>query len=109
MISVPIEALGLRRKFDVQWMKGIWFGRLDESDGHVVLTPHQSLDEQCEDKLETSEFSQIWWESSRVCFRENFRRCYLHLCPSGQQVKPIPINWPKNKTELHRESKWKDS
>ena len=24
----------------MQWMKGIWDGRLEESDGHVVLTPH---------------------------------------------------------------------
>ena len=40
MIRVPIDPPGLRRKLDVQWMKGIWVGRLDESDGHVVLTPH---------------------------------------------------------------------
>ena len=40
MIRVPVDPPGLRRKLDVQWMKGIWVGRLDESDGHVVLTPH---------------------------------------------------------------------
>ena len=27
----------------MQWMKGIWVGRLDESDGHVVLTPHGTV------------------------------------------------------------------
>ena len=43
MIRVPIDLPGLRRKLDVQWMKGIWVGRLDESDGHVVLTPHGTV------------------------------------------------------------------
>ena len=37
MIRVPVDPPGLRRKLDVQWMEGIWVGRLDESDGHVVL------------------------------------------------------------------------
>ena len=36
MIRVPIDPPGLRRKLDVQWMKGIWVGRLDESDGRTV-------------------------------------------------------------------------
>ena len=27
----------------MQWMKVIWVGRLDESDGHVVLTPHGTV------------------------------------------------------------------
>ena len=36
MIRVPIDPLCLRRKLDVQWMKGVWAGRLDESDEHVV-------------------------------------------------------------------------
>ena len=43
MKRVPIGPPGLRRKLDVQWMKGIWVGRLDESDGHVVLTPHGTV------------------------------------------------------------------
>ena len=43
MIRVPVDPPGLRRKLDVQWMKGIWVGRLDESDGHVVLTPHGTV------------------------------------------------------------------
>ena len=43
MIRVPVDPPGLRRKSDVQWMKGIWVGRLDESDGHVVLTPHGTV------------------------------------------------------------------
>ena len=34
MIGVPIDLPGLRRNLDVQWMTGIWVGRLDESDGH---------------------------------------------------------------------------
>ena len=40
MIRVPIDPPRFRGNLDVQWMKGIWVGRLDESDGHVVLTPH---------------------------------------------------------------------
>ena len=43
MIRVPIDFAGLRRKLDVQWMTGIWVGRVDESDGHVVLTPHGTV------------------------------------------------------------------
>ena len=43
MIRVPIDPPGRRRKLDVQWMRGIWVGRLDESDGHGVLTPHGRL------------------------------------------------------------------
>ena len=43
MIRVPIDPPGLRRKLDVQWMKGIWVGRLDESDGHVEITPHGTV------------------------------------------------------------------
>ena len=43
MIRVPVDPLGLRKKLDVQWMKRIWVGRLDESDGHVVLTPHATV------------------------------------------------------------------
>ena len=43
MIRVPVDPPGLRRKLDVQWMKGIRVGRLDESDGHVVLTPHGTV------------------------------------------------------------------
>ena len=43
MISVPIDPHGLRRKLDVQWMKGIWVRRLDEIDGHVVLTAHGTV------------------------------------------------------------------
>ena len=40
MIRVPIDPPDLRKKLDVQWMKGIWVGRLDESD---VLTPHGTV------------------------------------------------------------------
>ena len=43
MIRVPIDPPGLRRELDVQWTIGIWVGRLDESDGHVVLTPHATV------------------------------------------------------------------
>ena len=43
MIRVPVYPPGLLKKLDVQWMKGIWVGRLDESDGHVVLTPHGTV------------------------------------------------------------------
>ena len=43
MIEVPTDPPGLRKKLDVQWMKGIWVGRLDESDGHVVLTSHGTV------------------------------------------------------------------
>ena len=75
MIRVPVDPPGFWRKLDVQWMKGIWVGRFDYSDGHVVLTPHmeQSLDDQCEDWQETFELSQILWERSKVVFR--IQRC----------------------------------
>ena len=69
MIRVPTDPPGLRRKLDGHWMKGIWVGRLDESDGHVVLTPRGTR---------TVRSSPIWWESSRVvfeiqrCLRPNF-------------------------------------
>ena len=43
MIRVPIDPPGLRRGLDVQWMRGNWVGGLDESDGHVVLTPHWTV------------------------------------------------------------------
>ena len=43
MTGVPIDLTGLRRKLDVQRMKGIWVGRLDESDGHVVPTQHGTV------------------------------------------------------------------
>ena len=43
MIRVPMDPPSLRRKLDVQWMKGIWVRRLDESAGHVVLTPHGTV------------------------------------------------------------------
>ena len=36
---MPIGPPGLRKKLDVQWAKGIWVGKMDESDGHIVLTP----------------------------------------------------------------------
>ena len=43
MIRVPIGLFGVRRKLEVQWMKGVWVGRLAESDGHVVPTPHGTV------------------------------------------------------------------
>ena len=43
MIRMPIDPPGLRRKLNVQRMKKIWVGRLDECDGHVVLTPHGTV------------------------------------------------------------------
>ena len=33
----------LKRKLDLQWMKGIRVGRLDEGGGHLVLTPHGTV------------------------------------------------------------------
>ena len=42
-IRVLIDAPGLWRKMDVQWMKGIWVGTLDEGDGHVLLTPQGTV------------------------------------------------------------------
>ena len=73
MIRVPTDPPGLRRKLDVHWMTGIiWVGRLDESDGHVVLTPHETVTGR------TVRSSPIWWESPRVvfeiqrCLRPNF-------------------------------------
>ena len=43
MFRVPIDSSGLKRKLDVQWMRGILGWWLDESDGHVVLTPHGTV------------------------------------------------------------------
>ena len=43
MIRVPIDPPGLRRKLDLQWMKRICVGRLVESGGHVVLSPHGTV------------------------------------------------------------------
>ena len=43
MIRVPMDPPGLGRKLDVQWMEGIWVGRLDESDGRVLLTPRGTV------------------------------------------------------------------
>ena len=40
MNRVQIDPPGVRRKRDVRWMKGIW---LDESGGHVVITPHATV------------------------------------------------------------------
>ena len=40
MIRVPIDPPGLRKKLDTQWLKGTWVGRTDETDAHIVLTPH---------------------------------------------------------------------
>ena len=38
MVRVPIDPPGLRKKLDTQWLKGVWVGRMDESDAHIVLT-----------------------------------------------------------------------
>ena len=43
MTRVQVDPPGFRLKLDVQWMKGIRVGRLDESNGHVVLTPHGTV------------------------------------------------------------------
>ena len=63
-IRVPIDHPGLKRKLDVQWMKGILVGKLDERDGHVWCSLHMEppLDNQCEDWRENFGLSQIWWE-----------------------------------------------
>ena len=42
-IRVPVYPPGVRRKLDVQWMKRTWVGRLNDGDGHVVLTPHGTV------------------------------------------------------------------
>ena len=38
MLRVPIDPPGLRKKLDLQWLKGVWVGRMDENDAHIVLT-----------------------------------------------------------------------
>ena len=43
MVRVPIDPPGMRRKLDSQWLKGVWVGRTDESDAHIVLTPHGTV------------------------------------------------------------------
>ena len=72
MIRVPTDPLGLRKKLDVHWMTRIWVGRVDESVGLEVLTPHETVTGR------TVRSSPIWWESPRVvfeiqrCLRPNF-------------------------------------
>ena len=68
MIRVPIDPLGLRRKLIVQWMKGIWVGKLDESDGHVVLhsTWYGHWTNGAKIGWTPPNSRQIWLESSRV-------------------------------------------
>ena len=65
MTRVPIDPTGLRRKLDVQRTKGIWVGRLDESDGHVVPTPHGTVSS----KILTGNFrvQQIFWKDQKSC------------------------------------------
>lgn len=43
MIRVPIDPPGLKRKLDTQWMKGVWVGRMDDNDAHIVITPYGTV------------------------------------------------------------------
>lgn len=43
MVRVPIDPPGLRRKLDTQWMKGVWVGRMDDNDAHIVITPYGTV------------------------------------------------------------------
>ena len=89
MIRLPIDPPGLRSKLDVQWMYKICVGRLDESDGHVVLSPHGTVTGR-----------SVRRQAGNLRVRVQGRRCFLRLCP---------LAWAENKTELHRESRWKES
>ena len=115
MIRVPINPPGLRRKLDVQWMKRIWVERLDESDGHVVLTPHGTVTGRSVRRLARNlrvQADLVEKIKSRVqdpALSQAELLKVLHLCPSGYLGRPTQINWQRNRTELHRVSKWKAS
>ena len=74
VIRVPIDFAGLRRKLDVQWMTGIWVGRVDESDGHVVLTPHGTVTGRSVRRLAGSPRGQprSGGKGHKSCSRSNF-------------------------------------
>ena len=99
MLRVPFDPLGLRRKLDVQWMKGIWVGRLDESDGHVVLTPHGTVTGRSVRRLAGNLRVQpdLVRKIKRSCSGSSVVsgrafECCLHLCPSGCLVRLTQIN-----------------
>ena len=84
MIRLPINSPGPTRKLVVQWMKGSGA----EGSTRVMVTwcslqMEPSLDDQCQDWLETSEFSKNWWERSKVEFDQAE---LLNLLPA-----PVPI------------------
>ena len=100
MIRMPVDPPGLWRKLYVQWMNRISVGRLDESDGHVVLTPHGTV---------------TWTNRVKTCCKKprvqpdlaELLNAFSASLPIRLENETVTDNWPKTKTELHRESKWK--
>ena len=99
-LDTPVDPSGVRRKLDVQWMTGIWVGRLDES----VLTPHGTNTGRSVRRLagnlrvqpDLVEKIKVVFKI-QLCLRPNFCRCYLRLYPSDWQEKPTLINWPNGR------------
>ena len=111
MIRVPIDPPCLRRKLDVQWMKGIWVGRLD---GHVVLTPHGTVIGRSVRRLAGNLRVQpdlVGKVKSRVQDPALSQAELLRVLPASV---PIRLSGETDtdqldRTELHRMSKWKAS
>ena len=99
----------------MQWTKGIWVGRLDEGDGHVVLTPRGTVTGRSVPRQAGSLRVQPDLVGKLKGHVQDQTLCQAELMkvsPASvpiRQVKPTAINCLKNKTELHRGSKWMDS
>ena len=100
-IRVPIDPPGLRKKLDVQWMKRIWVGGLDESNGHVVLTPHETVTGRTLRRQAGNlrvHPDLVGKLKSRVQDSALSQAELLNVLPasvpSGEQAEPISLSWP---------------
>ena len=108
MIRVPIDPPALRRKLDVQWMKWIWVQARRERwscGAHSTWNRHWTISAKTGWKPPSS--ARSVGTDQKSCSRSSFvsgRTSQGVTCffPSDWQVKPILVDWPKNKTELHR-------
>ena len=92
MIRVPIDLLGFRKKLGCQWIKGVWVGRLDESD---VLALHAMVTGRSLRRL-AAEGTNL--HSSRqfaprfriqLCLRHSCCVCCPHLFPFDSVARPM--------------------
>ena len=111
MIRVPMDPPGLRRKLDVQWMKGnlCWKARRERwsCSAHSAWNRHWTI--QCEDwegnlRLQPVLVGKI---KSRVedpaLSPGGASEGVTCVCArSDWQANPILINWPRKRTELYR-------